>query len=206
MPWFSSCTCKQPCSCTYALSPTNKCTHTHACTHARTHTHSFWPIKDSWFAIPNNQLFCLLGPNGAGGKVWWMGWGSCLCSAMCQVPCCMQMYSVCCTACCKCVQHWCARPSPLELRSHGCSPQNLHRTFPPTAGKTTTINCLIGALPPTHGDALIYGNSIRSPGGMNKIRCGPRPALFGPSASCTHFHEEEWQTRQHGHGCSAGPS
>lgn len=26
----------------------------------------YWAIKDSWFAIDNNQLFCLLGPNGAG--------------------------------------------------------------------------------------------------------------------------------------------
>lgn len=63
---------------------------------------SFWPIKGSWLAIEQNQLFCLLGPNGA--------------------------------------------------------------------GKTTTINCLTGALPPTHGDALIYGQSIRSTGGMDKIR------------------------------------
>lgn len=36
--------------------------------------------------------------------------------------------------------------------------------------QTTTINCLTGALPPTHGDALIYGQSIRSTGGMDKIR------------------------------------
>lgn len=26
----------------------------------------YWAIKDSWFAIEHNQLFCLLGPNGAG--------------------------------------------------------------------------------------------------------------------------------------------
>lgn len=36
--------------------------------------------------------------------------------------------------------------------------------------QTTTINCLTGALPPTYGDALVYGQSIRSTGGMNKIR------------------------------------
>ena len=29
-------------------------------------TKDYWAIKDSWFAIENNQLFCLLGPNGAG--------------------------------------------------------------------------------------------------------------------------------------------
>lgn len=63
---------------------------------------AFWPIKGSWLAIEQDQLFCLLGPNGA--------------------------------------------------------------------GKTTTINCLTGVLPPTHGDALVYGQSIRSTGGMDKIR------------------------------------
>lgn len=26
----------------------------------------FWAIKDSWFSIDQDQVFCLLGPNGAG--------------------------------------------------------------------------------------------------------------------------------------------
>jgi hypothetical protein len=26
----------------------------------------FWAITNSWFSIPQDQLFCLLGPNGAG--------------------------------------------------------------------------------------------------------------------------------------------
>ncbi|KAL6751513.1 hypothetical protein V8C86DRAFT_2775895 [Haematococcus lacustris] len=41
---------------------------------------------------------------------------------------------------------------------------------PNGAGKTTTINCLTGVLPPNFGEALIYGQSIRSTGGINKIR------------------------------------
>ncbi|KAI0515529.1 hypothetical protein KFK09_008194 [Dendrobium nobile] len=41
---------------------------------------------------------------------------------------------------------------------------------PNGAGKTTVINCLIGITPVTDGDALIYGNSIRSSVGMSNIR------------------------------------
>ncbi|KAF3436036.1 hypothetical protein FNV43_RR23128 [Rhamnella rubrinervis] len=41
---------------------------------------------------------------------------------------------------------------------------------PNGAGKTTSINCLTGITPVTNGDALIYGNSIRSSIGMEKIR------------------------------------
>ena len=41
---------------------------------------------------------------------------------------------------------------------------------PNGAGKTTTINCLTGVLPPTGGDALVYGESITSVGGMERIR------------------------------------
>ncbi|MCL7030568.1 hypothetical protein MKW94_023908 [Papaver nudicaule] len=41
---------------------------------------------------------------------------------------------------------------------------------PNGAGKTTTINCLIGNIPVTGGDALIYGNSVRSSVGMTNIR------------------------------------
>ena len=41
---------------------------------------------------------------------------------------------------------------------------------PNGAGKTTTINCLTGVLPPTGGDALIHGESIVAPGGMERIR------------------------------------
>ncbi len=41
---------------------------------------------------------------------------------------------------------------------------------PNGAGKTTTINCLTGVLPPTGGDALVYGESITNPGSMERIR------------------------------------
>ncbi|KAL3513213.1 hypothetical protein ACH5RR_025930 [Cinchona calisaya] len=41
---------------------------------------------------------------------------------------------------------------------------------PNGAGKTTAINCLTGITPLTSGDALIYGNSIRSSIGMSNIR------------------------------------
>ncbi|XP_059443724.1 ABC transporter A family member 2-like isoform X2 [Corylus avellana] len=41
---------------------------------------------------------------------------------------------------------------------------------PNGAGKTTAINCLTGITPVTGGDAIIYGNSIRSAVGMSNIR------------------------------------
>ncbi|XP_015068163.1 ABC transporter A family member 2 [Solanum pennellii] len=41
---------------------------------------------------------------------------------------------------------------------------------PNGAGKTTTINCLTGITPVTAGDALVYGESIRSSAGMSNIR------------------------------------
>lgn len=41
---------------------------------------------------------------------------------------------------------------------------------PNGAGKTTVINCLTGIMPVTAGDALIYGDSIRSSVGMSNIR------------------------------------
>ncbi|KAK9676736.1 hypothetical protein RND81_11G096600 [Saponaria officinalis] len=41
---------------------------------------------------------------------------------------------------------------------------------PNGAGKTTAINCLTGISPASSGDALIYGNSIRSSVGMTNIR------------------------------------
>ncbi|WCJ35971.1 ABC transporter A family member 2 [Euphorbia peplus] len=41
---------------------------------------------------------------------------------------------------------------------------------PNGAGKTTTISCLTGITPVTNGDALVYGDSIRSSVGMSNIR------------------------------------
>ncbi|RZC89891.1 hypothetical protein C5167_028958 [Papaver somniferum] len=59
---------------------------------------------------------------------------------------------------------------------------------PNGAGKTTTINCLIGNIPVTGGDALIYGNSVRSSIGMTNIRriigvC-PQFDILWPDISC----------------------
>ncbi|XP_026453849.1 ABC transporter A family member 11-like isoform X2 [Papaver somniferum] len=59
---------------------------------------------------------------------------------------------------------------------------------PNGAGKTTTINCLIGNIPVTGGDALIYGNSVRSSIGMTNIRriigvC-PQFDILWPEISC----------------------
>ncbi|KAI3987712.1 hypothetical protein MKX01_028446 [Papaver californicum] len=64
---------------------------------------------------------------------------------------------------------------------------------PNGAGKTTTINCLIGNIPVTGGDALIYGNSVRSSVGMTNIRrligvC-PQFDILWPELSCQeHLH------------------
>ncbi|XP_009629715.1 ABC transporter A family member 11-like [Nicotiana tomentosiformis] len=41
---------------------------------------------------------------------------------------------------------------------------------PNGAGKTTVISCLTGITPVTHGNALIYGNSVRSSNGISNIR------------------------------------
>ncbi|KAI3914735.1 hypothetical protein MKW98_001971 [Papaver atlanticum] len=59
---------------------------------------------------------------------------------------------------------------------------------PNGTGKTTTINCLIGNIPVTGGDALIYGNSVRSSIGMTNIRriigvC-PQFDILWPEISC----------------------
>ncbi|XP_056862383.1 ABC transporter A family member 2-like [Raphanus sativus] len=62
---------------------------------------------------------------------------------------------------------------------------------PNGAGKTTTINCLTGINPVTGGDALIYGNSVRSSVGMSNIRkmigvC-PQVRYFLVAISFCHF-------------------
>ncbi|KAI3884200.1 hypothetical protein MKX03_025665 [Papaver bracteatum] len=59
---------------------------------------------------------------------------------------------------------------------------------PNGAGKTTAIDCLIGNIPVTGGDALIYGNSVRSSIGMTNIRriigvC-PQFDILWPEISC----------------------
>ncbi|XP_031091746.1 ABC transporter A family member 11-like [Ipomoea triloba] len=41
---------------------------------------------------------------------------------------------------------------------------------PNGAGKTTVINCLTGITSVTHGDAMVYGNSVRTSAGLSNIR------------------------------------
>ena len=64
---------------------------------------------------------------------------------------------------------------------------------PNGAGKTTTINCLTGVLPPTGGDALVYGESITSTGGMDRIRavmgvCPQFDVLWGELTGSEHLY------------------
>ncbi|XP_023633298.1 ABC transporter A family member 9 isoform X2 [Capsella rubella] len=64
---------------------------------------------------------------------------------------------------------------------------------PNGAGKTTTISCLTGINPVTGGDAIIYGNSIRSSVGMSNIRkmigvCPQFDILWDALSSEEHLH------------------
>ncbi|WZZ75142.1 hypothetical protein YC2023_086512 [Brassica napus] len=64
---------------------------------------------------------------------------------------------------------------------------------PNGAGKTTTISCLTGINPVTGGDALIYGDSIRSSVGMSNIRkmigvCPQFDILWDALSSEEHLH------------------
>ncbi|CAN8251970.1 unnamed protein product [Cochlearia groenlandica] len=64
---------------------------------------------------------------------------------------------------------------------------------PNGAGKTTTISCLTGINPVTSGDAIIYGNSVRSSVGMSNIRkmigvCPQFDILWDALSSEEHLH------------------
>ncbi|CAH2043969.1 unnamed protein product [Thlaspi arvense] len=64
---------------------------------------------------------------------------------------------------------------------------------PNGAGKTTTISCLTGINPVTGGDALIYGDSVRSSVGMSNIRkmigvCPQFDILWDALSSEEHLH------------------
>ncbi|KAL9284230.1 ABC transporter A family member 9 [Arabidopsis thaliana] len=64
---------------------------------------------------------------------------------------------------------------------------------PNGAGKTTTISCLTGINPVTGGDALIYGDSIRSSVGISNIRkmigvCPQFDILWDALSSEQHLH------------------
>ncbi|KFK27923.1 hypothetical protein AALP_AA8G447600 [Arabis alpina] len=64
---------------------------------------------------------------------------------------------------------------------------------PNGAGKTTTISCMTGINPVTGGDAIIYGNSVRSSVGMSNIRkmigvCPQFDILWDALSSEEHLH------------------
>nr|XP_027124397.1 ABC transporter A family member 11-like [Coffea arabica] len=64
---------------------------------------------------------------------------------------------------------------------------------PNGAGKSTLISCLTGITPVTHGDAIIYGNSIRSSKGMSTIRrlvgvCAQFDSLWNALSAKEHLH------------------
>ncbi|CAM8920749.1 unnamed protein product [Rhodiola kirilowii] len=64
---------------------------------------------------------------------------------------------------------------------------------PNGAGKTTTISCLTGVTLVTSGDALLYGNSVRSSVGMSRIRkiigvCPQFDILWEALSGLEHIH------------------
>ncbi|XP_078158441.1 ABC transporter A family member 2-like [Carex rostrata] len=79
-------------------------------------------------------------------------------------------FNISCSACC-CK---CKRTSPYHsikgIWVNLAKDQLFCLLGPNGAGKTTTISCLTGITPITGGDALIYGNSVRSSVGMANIR------------------------------------
>ncbi|KAG8366121.1 hypothetical protein BUALT_Bualt17G0042900 [Buddleja alternifolia] len=72
-----------------------------------------------------------------------------------------------CCCCCVCTK---MKPFTAGLWLNFPKDQLFCLLGPNGAGKTTSISCLIGITPVTGGDVLVYGNSIRSAAGMQKIR------------------------------------
>ena len=107
----------------------------------------FVAIRGSWYGIERDRVFCLLGPNGA-GKTTSI---NCLTGA----PGCA----------CRCAA-WLG--------------PGLFNRQPSTAQTALTLRILptpAGVLPPSGGDALVYGESLSTPGGMDRIRWGAAGAL-----------------------------
>lgn len=104
------------------------------------------------YAIERDRVFCLLGPNGAGK-----------------------------TTTINCLTgRWPALQASMRvhLQRKRCVPPSLPALL------ATSLNCVphtcAGVLPPSGGDALVYGESLSTPGGMDRIRWGQphRTACF----------------------------
>jgi hypothetical protein len=102
----------------------------------------FWAIKDSWFGIEQGSLFCLLGPNGAGK-----------------------------TTTINCLTGADGGRAGACFWGGACPPPLLDRTTHPLiVSSPWPPPSAAGALPPTAGDALIYGESLCGEGGLDRVR------------------------------------
>ncbi|CDP20791.1 unnamed protein product [Coffea canephora] len=83
----------------------------------------------------------------------------------------------------------CSLFSPLDLWMNFPKNQLFCLLGSNGAGKSTLISCLTGITPVTHGDALIYGNSIRNSKGMSTIRRLARfDSLWNALSTKEHLH------------------
>lgn len=108
-------------------------------------------------------------------KVFGRGWFAGCCGSCCGGI----KWFLCCCGCCSCCRRSGRRTQPKRSREFWAikgswfsirRDQLFCLLGPNGAGKTTTINCLTGVLPPSGGDALVYGESINAPGGLDRIR------------------------------------
>lgn len=77
----------------------------------------------------------------------------------------------CCCCCCICACKMTKRHDAVkDLWMNFPKNQLFCLLGPNGAGKTTAISCLTGVTPVTHGDAIVYGNSILSSNERSKIR------------------------------------
>ncbi len=107
----------------------------------------FWSMKGSYFAIERGQLFCLLGPNGAGAyrnlRDAHAGPSQMLCHKL------SFSFSRCAAVSDDCRRVDCIHRRVLLLCLEYDGPVHCERLAMMCAGKTTTINCLTGVLPPS---------------------------------------------------------
>ena len=138
----------------------------------------FWAIKGSWFAIERGRLFCLLGPNGAGKTTTINcltgGCGRCVdggveakCAGWASMRSCIALLF----ACLRSTSLLLAPPPTTTTTTHPPThPHTPPPTHPPTHTPPHPLPLPPGVLPPSGGDALVYGESLGTPGGMDRIR------------------------------------